>query len=77
MYVFSLCASLNQIVILYGSEVKVMELFFLIIIGILFGQIVCIKLDLNHSKKRLDTYKEMLDIQNEKIDDVWEYVKKL
>ncbi|KAA0780029.1 hypothetical protein, partial [Bacillus sp. BB56-3] len=67
----------NKIVILYGSEVKVMELVLWIIIGILFGHIVCIKMDLNHSKKRLDTYKEMLDIQNEKIDDVWEYVKKL
>ncbi|AFU16601.1 hypothetical protein MC28_5179 [Bacillus thuringiensis MC28] len=56
---------------------KVMELVLWIIIGILFGHIVCIKLDLNHLKKSLDTYKEMLDIQNEKIDDVWEYVKKL
>ncbi|MDA2382538.1 hypothetical protein PDN41_12175 [Bacillus cereus] len=54
-----------------------MELVLWIIIGILFGHIVCIKLDLKHSKERLDTYKEMLDIQNEKIDDVWEYVKKL
>ncbi|HDR5274826.1 hypothetical protein P4222_09320 [Bacillus thuringiensis] len=54
-----------------------MELVLWIIIGILSGHIVCIKLDLKHSKKCLDTYKEMLDIQNEKIDDVWEYVKKL
>lgn len=54
-----------------------MELVLWIIICILFGHIVCIKLDLNHAKIRLDTYKEMLDIQNEKIDDVWEYVKKL
>ncbi|WP_180232662.1 hypothetical protein [Bacillus cereus] len=55
---------------------KVMELVLWIIIGILFGHIVCIKLDLKHYKERLDTYKEMLDIQNGKIDDVWEYVKK-
>ncbi|MDO6662571.1 hypothetical protein [Bacillus thuringiensis] len=54
-----------------------MELVLWIIIGILFAHIICIKLDLKQSEKRLDTYKEMLDIQNEKIDDVWEYVKKL
>lgn len=54
-----------------------MEQFLWIAIFILFGHIVCIKLDLNQSKKRLDTYKEMMDIQNEKIDDVWEYIKKL
>ncbi|MEW4066795.1 MULTISPECIES: hypothetical protein [Bacillus] len=67
----------NKIVILYGSEVKAMEQFLWIAIFILFGHIICIKLDLKHSEKRLNTYKEMLDIQNEKIDDVWEYVKKL
>ncbi|MGH1265887.1 hypothetical protein ACQVWE_26790 [Bacillus cereus] len=54
-----------------------MELVLWIIILILLGHIVDMKIDLKHSEERLDTYKEMLDIQNEKIDDVWEYVKKL
>lgn len=54
-----------------------MELVLWIVIAILFGHIVCIKIDLKQLEKRLGTYKEMLDIQNEKIDDVWEYVKKL
>ncbi|CCW04282.1 MULTISPECIES: hypothetical protein [Bacillus] len=38
--------------------------------------IVCIKMDLKYLEKRLDTYKEMLDIQNEKIDDSWRYFNK-
>lgn len=53
-----------------------MELVLWIIIGILFGHIVCMKLDLKHLEKRLDTYKEMLDIQNEKIDNLWSYINK-
>ncbi|BAR86679.1 iron compound ABC transporter permease [Bacillus thuringiensis serovar tolworthi] len=53
-----------------------MELVFLIVIFIVLGQIVCTKMDLKHLEKRLDIYKEMLDIQNEKIDDLWRYINK-
>ncbi|AHJ86767.1 TPA: hypothetical protein QCV86_003012 [Bacillus thuringiensis] len=53
-----------------------MELVLWMIIGILFGHTICMKLDLKHSKERLDTYKEMLDIQNEKIDNLWGYINK-
>ncbi|EOP96230.1 hypothetical protein IGM_00785 [Bacillus cereus HuB4-4] len=53
-----------------------MELVFWIVIFIVLGQIVCTKMDLKNLKKRLDTYKEMLDIQNEKIDDLWRYINK-
>ncbi|MGX5489167.1 hypothetical protein [Bacillus cereus] len=56
---------------------KVMELLLWVVILILLGHIVDTKIDLKHSEERLDTCKEMLDIQNEKIDYVWEYVKKL
>ncbi|WP_154213789.1 hypothetical protein [Bacillus cereus] len=55
---------------------KGMELVFWIVIFIVLGQIVCTKMDLKNLKKRLDTYKEMLDIQNEKIDDLWRYINK-
>ncbi len=54
-----------------------MELLLWVVILILLGHIVDTKIDLKHSEERLDTCKEMLDIQNEKIDYVWEYVKKL
>ncbi|MCQ6343206.1 hypothetical protein NPM06_27065 [Bacillus cereus] len=60
----------------YRSEVDVMEPFLWIAIFILLGQIVCIKMDLKYLEKRLDTYQEMLDIQNEKIDDSWRYFNK-
>ncbi|WP_270395477.1 hypothetical protein [Bacillus paranthracis] len=53
-----------------------MELVLWIVICILLGHIVCMKIDLKHLEKRLDTYKEMLDIQNEKIDDLWSYINK-
>ncbi|EEN04872.1 hypothetical protein P4493_22300 [Bacillus thuringiensis] len=46
------------------------------VIFIVLGQIVCTKMDLKDLKKRLDTYKEMLDMQNEKIDDLWRYINK-
>ncbi|WP_229193896.1 hypothetical protein [Bacillus cereus] len=62
---------------MYGSEVKVMELVLWIIIGILFSHIVCIKLDLKHLEKRLDNYKQIMDIQNQKIDETWKYINKL
>ncbi|EOO36920.1 hypothetical protein IIU_01523 [Bacillus cereus VD133] len=54
-----------------------MEQFLWIAIFILLGHIICIKLDLKNLEKRLDNYKEIMNIQNQKIDDVWEYVKKL
>lgn len=53
-----------------------METFLWIAIFILLSQIVCIKMDVKYLEKRLDTYKEMLDIQNEKIDDSWRYFNK-
>ena len=34
------------------------------------------KLDVKQLEERLDTYKETLDIQNEKIDDLWKYINK-
>ncbi|MCI3150151.1 hypothetical protein C5137_29260 [Bacillus cereus] len=67
--------NLNQIFILYGSEV--MKLVLWIIISILFGHIIFIKISLQNLKKRMDNYKEIMNIQNQKIDDVWDYVKKL
>ncbi|EOO75218.1 hypothetical protein IIC_02365 [Bacillus cereus VD021] len=54
-----------------------MELVLWIIIGILFSHIVCIKLDLKHLEKRLDNYKQIMDIQNQKIDETWKYINKL
>ncbi|WP_242266299.1 MULTISPECIES: hypothetical protein [unclassified Bacillus cereus group] len=53
-----------------------METILWIAIFILLGHTICIKLDLKQSEKRLDTYKEMLDIQNEKIDEIWRYTNK-
>ncbi|PYE87623.1 hypothetical protein [Bacillus sp. 196mf] len=53
-----------------------MDQFLWIAIFIFLGQTICIKLDLKQSEKRLDTYKEMLDIQNEKIDEIWRYTNK-
>ncbi|MEI4614838.1 hypothetical protein [Bacillus cereus] len=53
-----------------------METFLWIATFILLGQIVCIKMDLKYLEKRLDTYKEMLDIQNEMIDEIWSYTNK-
>ncbi|MEB4820349.1 hypothetical protein [Bacillus thuringiensis] len=54
-----------------------MELVLWIIIGILFGHIISIKLDLKNLAERLDNHKEIMNIQNQKTDDVWEYIKKL
>lgn len=54
-----------------------MELVLWITIGMLCGYIIFIKLDLKNLEKRLDNYKEIMNIQNQKIDDVWEYVKRL
>ncbi|MCQ6306841.1 MULTISPECIES: hypothetical protein [Bacillus cereus group] len=53
-----------------------MGTFLWIAIFILLGHIVCIKMDVKQLEHRLDTYKEMLDIQNEKIDDLWKYINK-
>ncbi|EOQ01445.1 hypothetical protein [Bacillus cereus] len=53
-----------------------METFLWIAIFILLGYIIFIKLDVKQLEERLDTYKEMLDIQNEKIDDLWKYIDK-
>ncbi|EOW9529902.1 hypothetical protein ACO11K_003666 [Bacillus cytotoxicus] len=55
---------------------KGLELFLWIIIFILLGHIVCIKLDLKHLEKRLDNYKQIMDIQNQKIDETWRYINK-
>lgn len=54
-----------------------MELFLWIVIFIVFGHIVCIKLDLKHLEKRLDCYKQRMDIQDKKTDEIWQYTKKL
>ncbi|MGX5634485.1 hypothetical protein [Bacillus thuringiensis] len=54
-----------------------MELFWWIVIFILFGHIICIKLDLKHLEKRLDDYKKKMDIQDRKTDEVWRYTNKL
>ena len=53
-----------------------MEPFLWIAIFILLGHIVFTKLDVKQLEERLDTYKETLDIQNEKIDDLWRYINK-
>ncbi|AGV99478.1 hypothetical protein BTT_54810 [Bacillus thuringiensis serovar morrisoni str. 4AA1] len=53
-----------------------MELVFWIVIFIVMGQIACTKMDLQQLEKRLDTYKEMLVIQNKKIDDLLRYINK-
>lgn len=53
-----------------------MELVLWIVIFSLLGHIVCIKLDLKYLEKRLDNYKQIMDIHNQKIDEIWMYVNK-
>ncbi|WP_172452187.1 hypothetical protein [Bacillus thuringiensis] len=52
------------------------EPFLWIAIFILLSHIIFIKLDVKQLEERLDTYKEMLDIQNQKIDEIWRYTNK-
>ncbi len=68
---------MKQNIDFYRNEVDIMEPVLWIAIFILLGHIIFIKLDVKQLEERLDCHKQRMDIQNEKIDEIWRYTNKL